>query len=41
MINIIDEETELNLANSTILVVDDQPINIKIVDKILSSEYKI
>ncbi|WP_341205687.1 diguanylate cyclase [uncultured Psychrosphaera sp.] len=41
MINKIDVETELNLANSTILVVDDQPINIKIVDKILSSEYKI
>jgi len=39
--NVLDQNTEFNLGHSTILIVDDQPINIQVVDKILSSEYKI
>ena len=41
MNNLLGESAEFNLGHSTILIVDDQPINIQIVDKILSSEYKI
>ncbi len=41
MINLLDKSTELNLSRSTILIVDDQPMNIQIVDKILSNDYKL
>lgn len=41
MINLLEKNTELNLSRSTILIVDDQPMNIQIVDKILSNDYKL
>ncbi|WP_299270608.1 diguanylate cyclase [uncultured Psychrosphaera sp.] len=41
MVNVLDENAELSLSHSKILIVDDQPINIQLIYNILSSEYTI